>query len=67
MSNSAGKAIRQEVRSCSIPKRSDKSIEDLSRMFSATIQGWINYYGRFYRSQMFMTLRHINSKLVWWA
>ncbi|MGQ7848764.1 group II intron reverse transcriptase/maturase [Granulosicoccus sp. 3-233] len=67
MSNSAGKAIRQEVRSWNMPKRSDKSIEDLSGMFRAKIQGWINYYGRFYRSQMCMTLRHINSKLVWWA
>jgi len=67
MSNSAGKAIRQEVRSWSMPKRSDKSIEDLSQMFKAKIQGWINYYGRFYRSQMYMTLRYINSKLVWWA
>ena len=36
-------------------------------MFGAEIQGWINYYGRFYRSQMYLTLRHINSKLVWWA
>jgi RNA-directed DNA polymerase len=67
MSNRAGKAIRQEIRSWQMPKRSDKSIEDLSRMFGAKIQGWINYYGRFYRSQMYMTLRHINSKLVWWA
>jgi len=67
MSNSAGKAIRQEVRSWEMPKRSDKSIVDLSRMFGAKIQGWINYYGRFYRSAMYMTLRHINGKLVWWA
>ena len=67
MSSSAGKAIRQEVRSWSLPKRSDKSIEDLSAMFGAKIQGWINYYGRFYRSQMYMTLRHINVKLVLWA
>jgi len=67
MSNSAGKAIRQEVRSWKMPKRSDKSIVDLSNMFRAKIQGWINYYGRFYRSAMYMTLRHINGKLVWWA
>lgn len=67
MSNSAGKAIRQEVRSWSMPKRSDKSLVDLSNMFRAKIQGWINYYGRFYRSAMYMTLRHINGKLVWWA
>jgi RNA-directed DNA polymerase len=64
MSNSAGKAIRQEVRSWQMPKRSDKSIEELSLMFRAKIQGWINYYGRFYRSQMYMTLRHINSNAL---
>lgn len=67
MSSSAGKAIRQEVRSWSLPKRSDKSLEDIAQMFGAKIQGWINYYGRFYRSQMYMTLRHINVKLVLWA
>ena len=67
MSNSARNAIRQEVRSWNMPKRSDKSSEDLSGMFRAKIQGWMNYYGRFYRSQIYMTLRHINSKLVWWA
>jgi len=67
MSSKAGKAIRHEVRSWSLPKRSDKSIEDLALMFGAKIQGWINYYGRFYRSQMYMTLRHINVKLVLWA
>ncbi|MFT6875606.1 MAG: RNA-directed DNA polymerase [Granulosicoccus sp.] len=39
MSSSAGKAIRQEVRSWGIPKRIDKSIEDLSAMFGAKIQG----------------------------
>ena len=67
MSKRAGKAIRQEIRSWSVHRRSDKSIKDLSAMFGAKIQGWINYYGRFYRSQMHMTLRHIDAKLVWWA
>lgn len=67
MSSAAGKAIRQEIRSWQLPKRSDKSIVDLANMFRAKIQGWINYYGRFYRSAMYMTLRHIDSMLVLWA
>ena len=28
--------------------RSDKAIEDLSRMFNPIIRGWLQYYGRFY-------------------
>ncbi len=67
MSANAGKAIRQEVRRWRLHLRSDKSLTDLSHLFSAVIQGWINYYGRFYKSAMYPTLRHINRKLVWWA
>lgn len=67
MSAKAGKAIRQEVRGWKLPLRSDKSLIDLSRMFRAHIQGWINYYSRFYKSAMYPTLRHINRKLCLWA
>ncbi len=67
MSAVAGKAIRQEVRRWKLDLRSDKSLTDLSRMFNAKIQGWINYYGRFYKSAMYPTLRHINRKLCLWA
>ena len=67
MSAKAGKAIRQEVRSWKLHLRSDKSLLDLSRMFKANIQGWISYYGRFYKSAMYPTLRHINRKLCLWA
>jgi hypothetical protein len=49
MSASAGKAIRQEVRRWKLHLRSDKSLLDLAHMFRAHIQGWINYYGRFYK------------------
>lgn len=67
MSAKAGKAIRQEVRRWKLHLRSDKSLLDLARMFKAIIQGWINYYGRFYKSAMYPTLRHINRKLCLWA
>ena len=67
MSVTAGRAIRQEVRRWKLHLRSDKSLLDLARMFRAKIQGWINYYGRFYKSAMYMTLRHINRKLCLWA
>jgi group II intron reverse transcriptase/maturase len=67
MSNKAGKAIREEIRSWNLCQRSNKTLGDLARMFNATIRGWINYYGAYYKSQMFATLRHIDRKLVIWA
>src|SRR3954464_2593806 len=60
VSNKALKAIRQTVRRWSLQERSDKSLDDLARMFNAHIRGWINYYGRFYPSALYPTLRHID-------
>lgn len=67
VSSKAGKAIRQEVRSWNLPVRSDKALEDLARMFNATIRGWVNYYGVYYPSALYPTLRHIDRKLMLWA
>ena len=42
-------------------------MDDLARMFNAHIRGWINYYGRFYPSALYPTLRHIDVILARWA
>ncbi len=56
-----------EMRSWGVHLRSDKSIQDLARMFNATVQGWINYYGRFYKSELYPLLRQLNHDLEIWA
>lgn len=66
-SDKALKAIRQTVRSWSLHQRSDKTLDDLARMFNAHIRGWINYYGRFYPSALYPTLRRIDVFLARWA
>ncbi len=67
ISNKAAKAIRKASRSWNWPERSDKDLEDLARMFNPIIQGWINYYGRFYKSALYPTLRCLDRRLVMWA
>ena len=47
--------------------RSEKSIEDLSRMFNPIIRGWLQYYGRFYRSAVYLSLRQLDKALARWA
>ena len=39
----------------------------LARMFNIVLQGWINYYGRFYKSMLYPVFRHLNDTLVRWA
>ena len=67
ISNKAAKAIRQTSRKWNWPRRSDKSLEDLAHMFNPVIQGWINYYGRFYKSALYPALRCLDRRLVIWA
>jgi RNA-directed DNA polymerase len=38
--------MRTAMRDWKLHLRSDKSIDDLSRMFNPTIRGWLHYYGR---------------------
>ena len=66
-SSKALKQIRHTVRSWSLHQRSDKSLNDLARIFNSYIRGWINYYGRYYKSALYPTLRHIDVILARWA
>src|SRR3954454_13973626 len=59
--------MRREIRRWRLHERSDKTLTDLARMFNTVIQGWINYYGRFYKSMLYPTFRHLNEILVRWA
>lgn len=67
VSTDAMKAMGATIRSWSLGRRSDKSLDDLAVMFNSIVQGWINYYGRFYKSQLLYFLRRLNQHLVRWA
>jgi RNA-directed DNA polymerase len=36
-------------------------------MFNPVLRGWVNYYGRFYKSAMYSVMRHMNRALIQWA
>ena len=67
VSDKAVKKIRAEIRSWDLHLRSDKRIEDLSRMFNPVIRGWLQYYGRFYRSALYPPMRQLDRSLARWA
>jgi RNA-directed DNA polymerase len=67
VSNDAAQAIRQSIRSWKLRSRADKTVEDLARMFNPMVRGWINYYGRFYKSALYPVLRQLDRSLVRWA
>jgi RNA-directed DNA polymerase len=59
--------LRREMRRWRVNCRSDKTLTDLALMFNRQLQGWMNYYGRFYKSMLYPVFRHINDTLVRWA
>lgn len=67
VSNKASKAMRQTIRGWRMHLKPYLKIDDLARMHNAVIRGWINYYGHFYKSQLYPVLRHMNDALVVWA
>ena len=46
---------------------SDSALTDLATAINAEVQGWINFYGHFYRSELVRLLRRINEYLIRWA
>lgn len=67
VSNKAATAIRRTMRRWALHQRSDKSLEDLAGIVNPALRGWINYYGRFYKSALYPPLRHLDRYLTRWA
>jgi hypothetical protein len=59
--------MSRELRSWRLNCRSDQSLDEFAQMFNKVVRGWINYYGRFYKSALYPLLRRINTYLVRWA
>ena len=67
MSPEALKAKGDEVRAMRIHRLVNLSLDDLARRLNPVVSGWMNYYGRFYRSVMHPLLQRINAYLRRWA
>ena len=67
VSNKAKTDMRQKIRAWRLPLKTSWSLEDLAKKYNAVIRGWINYYGRFYKTELVGVLKHINEALHRWA
>ncbi len=67
MSTQALRAKGDELRAMRIPDRTTHNLNDLARWLNPVVGGWMQYYGRFYRSEMYPLLARLNSYLKRWA
>lgn len=68
VSKKAANSIRATIRSWRLgATRNNQSLEDIARVVNPSVRGWVNYYGRFYRSALTPILRCLDGALAYWA
>jgi len=63
----AKKAISKKIRDWHLNRRSGSDLSALALEINPQVRGWINYYGAFYRSELYSIARRIDQHLVRWA
>lgn len=48
-------------------ENADLSLKDIGNMINKVVQGWINYYTHYYKSEFYEVLRYINQCLIKWV
>ncbi len=66
-SAAALKVMGRRVRQWRIHRHNAKDLAEMAAFINPIVGGWMNYFGRFYRSRLYFLLRRINSYLMRWA
>jgi RNA-directed DNA polymerase len=68
MSTKAAKHVRQTIREWRFAStKNHYALEDLPRLVDPVVRGWMQYYGRYYRTECVHTLQHLNEALAKWV
>jgi hypothetical protein len=67
MSKAAKKAVGKKIRDWHLSRRSGTDLSSLAVEINPQVRGWINYYGAFYRSELYSLAERIDQHLVRWA
>ncbi len=67
MSDTARCAIGKQIRNWHLNRRSGHDLAGIASDINAQVRGWFNYYGRFYRSTLYLFARRIDEHIIRWA
>ena len=68
ISRKAAQSLRQKIRrEWRLQTRTYLNLDELAHRINPVISGWVNYYGKFCRSELHSVLDHINEALAGWA
>jgi hypothetical protein len=66
ISKDALNKISAQVRSWRLHRMVNHTVAELARWINPIVAGWMQYYGRFYRSALYPLLLRTNTYLVRW-
>jgi len=66
ISNKAKKRIGEVIRRWNLHLWTDKDLAFIAKAINPKLQGWLNYYGRFYKTAMYPILKRLNQRLAHW-
>lgn len=63
-SDKALQSMRDKIKASNIKNRVYLSIQEIADYFNPILEGWINYYGRFTRSQLYKICSYFNCIII---
>jgi RNA-directed DNA polymerase len=67
ISQSSIKSIKEKLRLLKLRKWTDRKIQYIAKVVNARLIGWLNYYGRFYKSKLYPVFFVFDCILIKWA
>lgn len=68
VSNASAKRIRQTVREWRLgASHNHQTLDVVLTRIEPQVRGWVNYFGRYYRTKSIQVLQHVQRALIQWA
>jgi RNA-directed DNA polymerase len=67
VSHRSMRSMNEKMRKWDVLKRRDNTIQEIATAINPVLRGWINYYGKFYKTKLKKFMHIVNIKLASWA
>lgn len=67
ISKKSSNDIKDKIRKWEMRRWTSNTIEGIAKEINIIVKGWINYYGKFYKSEMRNIFQVLNRRLMKWA
>jgi RNA-directed DNA polymerase len=67
VSRKAMKAMNEKMKEWEVLKKTTNTLQEVAKAINPVVRGWINYYGKFYKTKLIKFMHILNIKLATWA